>query len=146
MGSDVISIQNGGGMLTSLIRRAHGVRTIVGRLRKHSVLKSDWFSVILTCRKNKYYSRFQVTFHCKIPNFVAKFGSSLRSSKVHFRIRKPVCKLSIWLASLSSGANHSLCLQTGLWILKWTFELRNEIPNFTTKFGTLQWKVIWNRL
>ena len=93
-----------------------------------------------------HYSRFQVTFHCKIPNFVAKFGSSLRSSKVHFRIRKPVCKLSIWLASLSSGANHSLCLQTGLWILKWTFELRNELPNFTTKFGTLQWKVIWNRL
>ena len=92
------------------------------------------------------YSQFQVTFHCKIPNFVAKFGSSLRSSKVHFRIRKPVCKLSIWLASLSSGANHSLCLQTGLWILKWTFELRNELPNFTTKFGTLQWKVIWNRL
>ena len=41
------------------------------------------------------YSRFQITFHCNIPNFVAKFGSSLRSSKVHFRIRKPVCKLSI---------------------------------------------------
>ena len=45
-------IQDGGGMLTSSIRRAHGVRTKVGRLRKHSVLKSDWFSVklvILTC-------------------------------------------------------------------------------------------------
>ena len=27
------------------------------------------------------YSRFQVTFHCKILNFVAKFGNSLRSSK-----------------------------------------------------------------
>ena len=47
MGSEVISIQNGDGMLTSSIRRAHGVRTKVGRLRKHSVLKSDWFSVIL---------------------------------------------------------------------------------------------------
>ena len=47
MGTEVISIQNGGGMLTSSIRRAHGVRTKVGRLRKHSVLKSDWFSVIL---------------------------------------------------------------------------------------------------
>ena len=49
-------IQDGGGMLTSSIRRAHGVRTKVGRLRKHSVLKSDWFSirlVTLTCRKNK---------------------------------------------------------------------------------------------
>ena len=54
MGPEVISIQDGGGMLTSSIRRAHGVRTKVGRLRKHSVLKSDWFSVILTCRKNKY--------------------------------------------------------------------------------------------
>ena len=47
MAAEVISIQNGGGMLTSSIRRAHGVRTKVGRLRKHSVLKSDWFSVIL---------------------------------------------------------------------------------------------------
>ena len=54
MGSEVISIQDIGGILTSSIRRAHGVRTKVGRLRKHSVLKSDWFSVILTCRKNKY--------------------------------------------------------------------------------------------
>ena len=92
------------------------------------------------------YSRFQITFHCNIPNFVAKFGNSLRSSKVHFRIRKPVCKLSIWLASMSSGTNHSLCLRTGLWILKWTFELRNEFPKFATKFGILQWKVTWNRL
>ena len=89
-------------------------------------------------RVSLVYSRFQVTFHCNIPNFVAKFGNSWRSSKVHFRIRKPVCKLSIWLALLSSGANHSLCLQTGLWILKWTFELRNELPNFGTNFRTSQ--------
>ena len=41
MGWEVISIQNGGGMLTSSIRRAYGVRTKVGRLRKNSVLKSD---------------------------------------------------------------------------------------------------------
>ena len=54
MAAEVISIQDGGGMLTSSITRANGVRTKVGRLRKHSVLKSDWFSVILTCRKNKY--------------------------------------------------------------------------------------------
>ena len=63
MGSEVTSIQDGGGMLMSFARRAHefikcayGVRTKVGRLQKHSVLKSDWFSeklVILTCRKNK---------------------------------------------------------------------------------------------
>ena len=44
-------VQDGGGMLTSSIRRAHGVRTKVGRLRKHSVVKSDWFSVILTCKR-----------------------------------------------------------------------------------------------
>ena len=60
------------------------------------------------------YSRFQVTFRCKIPNFVGKFGNSLRSSKVHFRIRKPVCKLSIWLVSLSSWANHSLLYYDGV--------------------------------
>ena len=57
MGSEVNSIQNGGEMLTSSIRRVHGVRTKVGRLRKHGVLKSDWFSVklvILTCRKDRF--------------------------------------------------------------------------------------------
>ena len=43
---------------------------------------------VLKCFKNlEFYSRFQITFH-----FVAKFGSSLRSSKVRFRIHKPVCK------------------------------------------------------
>ena len=87
------------------------------------------------------YSQFQLTFHCNIPNFVAKFQNLLRSSKVHFGIRKPVCKLSIWLASLSLGNNYSLCLQTGLRILKWTFGFRNEFPNFATTFGILQWKV-----
>ena len=46
-------------------------------------------------RVNIPYCRFQITFHCSIPNFVPKFGNSLRSSKVHFRIPKPVCKLSI---------------------------------------------------
>ena len=51
MGTEVIGIQNGGGMLTSSIGRAHSVRTKVGRLRKHSVLKSDWFSVILTIKR-----------------------------------------------------------------------------------------------
>ena len=51
MGTEVIRIQNGGGMLTSSVRRAHSVRTKVGRLRKHSVLKSDSFSVILTIKR-----------------------------------------------------------------------------------------------
>ena len=37
-----------------------------------------------------YYSRFKITFHCNMPNFVAKFENSLRSSKFHFRIHKPV--------------------------------------------------------
>ena len=38
MAAEVISIQNGGGMLTSPIRRTHGVRTKVERLRKHGNL------------------------------------------------------------------------------------------------------------
>ena len=33
-------------------------RPRVGRLRKHSVLKSDWFSVILTCRKEQIIRMF----------------------------------------------------------------------------------------
>ena len=40
-------IQDGGGVLTSSTGCAYSVRTKVGRLRKHSILKSDWFSVIL---------------------------------------------------------------------------------------------------
>ena len=71
MAAEVISIQNGGGsnrkrQMTSSIRRAHGVRTKVGRLRKHSVLKSDWFSVklvILTCQKEQVmYKIIQTQF------------------------------------------------------------------------------------
>ena len=49
-------------------------------------------STIYTIVSTLCYSRFLITFHCNIPNFVAKFGSSLRSSKVHFRIHKLVCK------------------------------------------------------
>ena len=58
MGTEVISIQNGGGMLTLSIRRAHGVRTKVGRLRRHDKLKSDWFIVILTSRKEQIIRMF----------------------------------------------------------------------------------------
>ena len=65
-----------------------------------------------------FYSRFQVTFHCNIPNFVANFGNSLRSSKVHFRIHKPVCKQRLWLVPELIEANQMLSLQTGLRILK----------------------------
>lgn len=97
-------------------------------------------SIIMTCILiaganilNWYYCRFQITLHLNILHFVTKFRYSLRSSKVHFRIRKPVCKLRTWLASLSSGANQSLCLQTGLQILKWTFEICNKIRNITVE-------------
>ena len=71
MATEIINIQNGGGsnhkrQMTSSIRRAHGVRTKVGRLRKHSVLKSDWFSVklvILTCQKEQVmYKIIQTQF------------------------------------------------------------------------------------
>ena len=37
-------------------------------------------SSVCTC--SIHYSRFQITCHCNFLNFVAKFGSSLRSSKV----------------------------------------------------------------
>ena len=70
------------------------------------------------------YSRFHETL---TTNFVGKFASSLRSSKVHNEIHKPVCKLRNWLASLTSGTNQGLCSQIGLWIPIWTCELRNEV-------------------
>ena len=94
------------------------------------------------CGENLVYSRFQGTFHCKITNFVAKFGNSLRSSKVHFRIRKPVCKLSTWLASLSSGANHSQRCQimnkvhrfVSFLTSKWTFHEQQDFVNISWTF------------
>ena len=106
------------------------------------------------------YSRFQVTFHCKIPNFVAKFGSSLRSSKVHFRIRKPVCKLSIWLAISHELNKHKMCRNHALlrnlrllsnvknnyycqafWV-RWSRITRN-CCNFTGRFATSANFTLW---
>ena len=48
MTAEVINIKYDGGSNGNDVidKAAHGVRTRVGRLRKHSVLKSDWFSVI----------------------------------------------------------------------------------------------------
>ena len=43
-------------------------------------------------------------------NFDHKCSTSLRSSKVHNEIHKPVCKLRIWLASFNSGTNQGLFL------------------------------------
>ena len=132
---------------TQMYRCDH--RYQVGFERESSSLEDNWVAITtphMFVTIYMFYSRFQLTFHCNIPKFVAKFGSSLRSSKVHFRIRKPVCKQRLWLVPELSEANQMLSLQTGLRILKWTFELRNEFPNFATKFGMLQWKVTWNRL
>ena len=62
---EVISIQNGGGSGhngNGVIDKVYeDVCTKVGRLRKHSVLKSDWFSirlVILTCKKEQVIGMF----------------------------------------------------------------------------------------
>ena len=63
---------------------------------------------------NTAYCRFQLTFHWNVPNFIPNFGSSLRSSKVHNEIHKPVCKVSIWLVAFQRVANQKLCLQTCL--------------------------------
>ena len=89
----------------------------------------------------KFYSRFQITFHCNIPNFVAKFGNLLRSSKVHFRIHKPVCKQRLWLVPELNEANQMLSLQTGLRILKWTFELSNQFQNIAKNLESYTKKV-----
>ena len=43
------------------------------------------FTVNHKVRHLCFYSVFQITFHCMIPNFVAKFENLLRSSQVHFR-------------------------------------------------------------
>jgi hypothetical protein len=92
------------------------------------------------------YSRFHETLITNVPNFVAKFASSLRSSEVHIGIHKPICKQSPWLVPEVKEANQMRCLQIGLWISLGTFELRNELANFATKFGTFVVKVSWNRL
>ena len=43
--------------------------------------------------RGRFYSRFHETLTTNVPNFVAKFASSLRSSKVsHNEIHKPVRK------------------------------------------------------
>lgn len=60
---------------------------------------------MIACRLDFKISDF------KVPYFVAK-----SIGKLHFKIRKLVCKLS--LALLSSGFNHSLWLQTGLRVTK----------------------------
>ena len=48
-------------------------------LQSLGLVFAETFSV---CTCSIHYSRFQITSHCSILNFVAKFGSSLRSSKV----------------------------------------------------------------
>ena len=58
------------------------MRTQVTALEKVSYI------IVWECLKFYVYLKFL----CDIPNFVAKFGSSSRSFKVHFRMRKPVCK------------------------------------------------------
>jgi hypothetical protein len=54
-------------------------------------------------------------------------------SKVHNEIHKPVCKLRIWLASFTSVTNQGLFYKLAC---EFQYELRNELANFPTKFGT----------
>ena len=75
---------------------------------------------------------------CEVRKFVAKFSE--------LGIHKPIYKQSPWLVPEVKEANQMRRLQTGLWISLWTFELRNELANFATKFGTFVVKVSWNRL
>ena len=81
--------------------------------------------------QNVIICQFQVTFYCNIPNFVAKFGNSLRSSKVHFRIRKPAPKHLIGFTNFRRQSE-----------LLFTNRLANSemnlLLNFATNFPTLQ--------
>ena len=96
--------------------------------------------------RGRFYSRFHETLTTNVPNFVAKFASSLRSSEAHIGIHKPICKQSPWLVREVKEANQMRSLRIGLWISLWTFELRNNLVNFATKFGKFVVKVSWNRL
>ena len=53
----------------------------------------DFTWPIQTTLKRLYYSWFRLPFHPYVPNFVRKFASSLRRSKVHCEIDKQVCIL-----------------------------------------------------
>ena len=44
--------------------------------------------------RGRFYSRFHETLTTNVPNFVAKFAISLRSSEAHIGIHKPICKQS----------------------------------------------------
>ena len=44
-----------------------------------------------------------------IPNFVPKFASSLRTSKVHIEIHKPVCKQRIELIQSNALFKKPVC-------------------------------------
>jgi hypothetical protein len=61
-----------------------------------------------------FYSRFHETLTTNVPNFVAKFTSSLQSLEVHIGIHKPICKQSPWLVTEVKEANQMHSLQTGL--------------------------------
>ena len=91
----------------------------------------------------KFYSRFQITFHCNIPNFVAKFRNLLRSSKVHFRIHKPVCKQSLCDWSLNSTKPiRCLVYKPACEFSKWTFELiSNQFQNIAKNLESYTKKV-----
>ena len=78
-----------------------------------------------------YYSRFQMPFHCNIPNFAAKFGNSLRSSKF----------ISVFTSRfVNKGCNWSLNSTKPIKYLvyKPACEFWNELLNFATNFRTSQ--------
>jgi hypothetical protein len=71
--------------------------------------------------------------------------TSLRSSKAHTEIHKPVCKQSAsdwYMIHVQKEANQMHCLQTGLWLWLWiNFELHNEVQNDVCN---IEENVIWN--
>jgi hypothetical protein len=64
--------------------------------------------------RGRFYSRFHKALTTNVPNFVAKFASSLRSLEAHTGIHKPICKQSPGLVREVKEANQMRSLRTGL--------------------------------
>jgi hypothetical protein len=71
-----------------------------------SKLSTEWLNYIYCIE----------TLTTNVPNFDAKFASSLRSLEVHIGIHKPICKQSPSLVPEVKEANQMRRLQIGLWI------------------------------
>jgi hypothetical protein len=77
-------------------------------------LKTNELRVENAPPRGGFYSGFHETLTTNVPNFVAKFASSLRSSEALIGIDKPICKQSPRLVREVKEANEMRSLRTGL--------------------------------